>query len=86
MPRIHGKNEPNFFMTSPHSIRKDSSPGTKKTGDTRGTGSTPYLSENSLSSQILRETNILHLFSKFLSRVRSATLLAVDDTITVLVC
>jgi hypothetical protein len=73
-------------MTSPRSIRKDSSPGTKKTSDTRGTGSTPYLSENSLSSQILRETNILHLFSKFLSRVRSAILLTVDDTITVLVC
>ncbi len=35
---------------------------------TLGTGSKPYPSENSLSSQILRETDILHRFSSFLSR------------------
>jgi hypothetical protein len=66
---IHERAEPNIFsMTSPHSIRKDTSPVHSKTTETLGTGSTPYLSENPLSSQILRETNIFYQFSKFLPR------------------
>jgi len=87
MPRIHRKDEPNsFFMTSPHSIRKTPAPVQTKTTQTTGTGSTPYPSENPLSSQNLAEPIDCIGFPASCQRARSASLLTVDDAIAVLVC
>jgi len=82
--RIHRKDKPNsFFMTSPHSIRKDTSPDISKTDGTTGTGSTPYPSENPLSSPILVK---LMFCISFPDSCPGGVYTLVEDTIAVLMC
>ncbi len=87
MLRIHRKDEPNsFFMTSPHSIRKDTSPGTNKNHSNHWNWF-HTLSEQKPSVKPESRRTIDPIGFPISCRMAgSASLLTVDDAIAVSVC
>src|SRR5437867_4671024 len=71
MLRIHREAEPySFFMTSPHSIRKDTSPGTNKNHSNDWNWFHTLSEQKPPVKPESRETNTLHRFSCFLPHGR----------------